>query len=844
MQRGLTTIANGASSATAALAEVNLSKSFVLMSYRGAGAINGVESQFMVRGALTNNTTLTFNRVSTSNNVDIAWEVISLGETGAAVERGTAATTATGNTTLNQTISAVDLSKAFAYISVQGGTGTNTGNLDELSWTAALTSPTNLRLQRGGSGTHSTINWQVVQFAGPPTNLAITAVNNGSNPTAGSGFLVVVQAQDANGNPASVVSPTGVTLTRANGTGTLGGTLTGTIAAGGNHVWIDGVTYDKAEGEVVLSAGRTSGDNLASGISTGFMVLPGAASTLAFTTQPGNATAGAAISGPPTVMVRDNFGNTVTSSTASVTLAIETNPGGGALSGQVSASAVAGVASFPGLSIDKAGNGYTLTASSSGLAGATSAGFNVAAGAASKLAFTVQPANTTAGLSLGGPPTVTVQDNFGNTVTSSTASIGVAIGTNPSSGVLAGTTNRSAVAGIAAFGDLTVAQAGTGYTLSATSTGLTAATSTAFNVIATGGTIAGVISRVSNGSAVNGALVQAFQGTTLMGSATTNATGQYAIGGLGTGTYTVRASVVGLVPQMLTNVAVIFGSTTTVNLSLNFGIAVQSPIAGATVNDFSVLVTGMFDTSLGEVGININGYIALQDGDEFAGLVPLDSQTSSLIATVTNTAGVVLGSHTIPIVVQSPATEPVLNFRPSPVIAFVTEPVSFSLTSLNPISQVQLDGNGDGTIDFTGATLAGVSVTFAAPGLYFPTVAVSEPGGPVRNATALVQVLDMVQLDAQLSSKWTAMKNALRTGNPAAATDYIVKNKRASYLNVFNNLTIPLANIDQVLTNIAYVGQRGLNIEYEMIRLEGGLSVSYMVAFVLDEDGVWRIKFF
>jgi hypothetical protein len=29
-----------------------------------------------------------------------------------------------------------------------------------------------------------------------------------------------------------------------------------------------------------------------------------------------------------------------------------------------------------------------------------------------------------------------------------------------------------------------------------------------------------------------------------------------------------------------------------------------------------------------------------------------------------------------------------------------------------------------------------------------------------------------------------------------------------------------------------------------MVRLEGSQSVSYMVMFVLDEDGVWRIKFF
>jgi hypothetical protein len=102
----------------------------------------------------------------------------------------------------------------------------------------------------------------------------------------------------------------------------------------------------------------------------------------------------------------------------------------------------------------------------------------------------------------------------------------------------------------------------------------------------------------------------------------------------------------------------------------------------------------------------------------------------------------------------------------------------------------------------------------------------------------------MVQLDTLLTSKWNGMKNALRSGNTAVATDYIVKSKRLTYQNAFNSLTVPFANIDQVLGDIFYAGQRGPNIEYEMVRLEGSQSVSYMVMFVLDEDGVWRFKFF
>jgi hypothetical protein len=345
-------------------------------------------------------------------------------------------------------------------------------------------------------------------------------------------------------------------------------------------------------------------------------------------------------------------------------------------------------------------------------------------------------------------------------------------------------------------------------------------------------TIAGIITRVSNGTAVSGALIQAYQGSVLMASTTTNASGNYSLSGLSSGTYSVRASFTGFVPQIRAGVSVTGGGTTTVNLALNVGIAIHSPIAATVINDYSVLVTGMFDTSLGEVGINVNGQVALQDGDEFATLVPLDDQTTSLIATVTNTSGSALAYQTIPVTVQVPTTEPVLSFRPFPAIALVSEPVGFTLTSLNEIPQIQLDGNGDGTIDFTGTTLQGVTVTFAEPGIYFPTVRVTDTASVVYTESAIIQVVDDAQLDAQLRAKWDGMKNALRSGDTAGAANYIITSKRASYQMVFNNLTIPFSSIDQMLTSITYVGVQGLTVEYEMLRTEGtDGEVSYMVLF-------------
>ena len=224
---------------------------------------------------------------------------------------------------------------------------------------------------------------------------------------------------------------------------------------------------------------------------------------MAFVVQPTSTVAGAGLAPAVQVAVQDGLGNTVTSSTASVTVAIGANPGGGTLSGTASVAAVSGVASFASLSINKSGNGYTLTAASTGLAGATSGGFNITAGRqASWYSPRRRPARSPArhrapGAGLGG-------GRPGQRGDLATTSISMAIGTNPpGNGVLSGMNPVSAMSGVATFTTLSIDKAGTGYTLTATGRGLPQATSAAFNISVGTGNKLGFI--VQPSSAVTGA---------------------------------------------------------------------------------------------------------------------------------------------------------------------------------------------------------------------------------------------------------------------------------------------------------------------------------------------------
>jgi hypothetical protein len=300
-----------------------------------------------------------------------------------------------------------------------------------------------------------------------------------------------ITLRDSAGNTATGSSAP-ITLAITAGTGTSGAALTcsgGTTLAATNGVaTFSGCAISKAGAGYKLTA---TASGLAAAISTAFTVSAAPATQLAVTTQP-STTAGAAtaFAVQPVVTIRDATGATVTTSTAAVTLSV--TPGTGtpsatlACTGGLAKSAASGVATFAGCNIDLLGAGYTLTATASGLTSATTAATTIVPGAATKVAVTTQPVGAAYGTSFATQPVVTIQDKMGNTVTSSSASVTLAItaGTGTAGAVLtcSGGNSKVAASGVATFSGCSISKAGTGYKVTATATSLTAATSTAFDI--------------------------------------------------------------------------------------------------------------------------------------------------------------------------------------------------------------------------------------------------------------------------------------------------------------------------------------------------------------------------
>ena len=314
----------------------------------------------------------------------------------------------------------------------------------------------------------------------PPVKLAFLQQPTNASTGATIAPAVTVVVEDSNGNTVpSAVNP--VTLTLVGGTGLLG---TLSVIPKNGIATFNNLSVSNA-GTYTLGAISTG---LIPAASVGFTIsAPGGgapvAAKLGFLQQPSNASAGATIAPAVTVAIEDSNGNTVTGASNPVTVALTSGTG---LAGTLTVTPQNGVATFSTLSVSNAGT-YTLAATTPGLTPATSTGFTISAAgggtpppAATKLAFSQQPSNASTGATIAPAVTVVVQDSNGNTVTTATNPVTLVLGGGTG---LAGTLTATPQNGVATFNNLSVSIAGT-YTLSASSTGLTSATSNNFTISA------------------------------------------------------------------------------------------------------------------------------------------------------------------------------------------------------------------------------------------------------------------------------------------------------------------------------------------------------------------------
>ena len=242
--------------------------------------------------------------------------------------------------------------------------------------------------------------------------------------------------------------------------------------------------------------------------------------------------------------------------------------------------------------------------------------------------------------------------------------------------------------------------------------------------------------------------------------------------------------------------------------------------------------------------MTVNGVVAAVQGNSFAAMIPVVPPSAVLTAVATTIHGAT-GSHSI-IANVTGAEDDVVVLHASPTMGGAPLTVSF-LLSVGPAPvQVEFDVDGDGQADFTGPSLDGVVFTYAAPGLYFPSVRVIDAQGDVFLASAVVQVVDRSSLDVMLQAKWDNLRTALHGGDVAAAVAVFATASRDAYQDQLTALAAAgaLGQVAADLSPIRIVQVLNRAAEYDLRAVQDGTSSSFYVLFVIDTDGVWRLRAF
>lgn len=275
------------------------------------------------------------------------------------------------------------------------------------------------------------------------------------------------------------------------------------------------------------------------------------------------------------------------------------------------------------------------------------------------------------------------------------------------------------------------------------------------------------------------------------------------------------------------------------------GARITSPTPGSRLTEPVVLVRGTVPTPPGRsVGVTVNGLPALVEAGQFATLVPVSPELTALTARGVDLSGDI-GSDTVPVTVELATSESRFRLNASPSGGAAPLTVGFSLSPLGPGATVALDFDGDGVVDFQGATLDRSTFSYTRPGIYSPSAQITDTQGQISTATTLVQVSDPAALDVRLQAVWQGLKDALRAGDLALAGTFIHSDARSGFADLVNRFSATsLATIDQEMTTIQLVEVGPGGAQYEMLRPRDGQLMSFAVWFQLDHDGLWRIRRF
>lgn len=285
-------------------------------------------------------------------------------------------------------------------------------------------------------------------------------------------------------------------------------------------------------------------------------------------------------------------------------------------------------------------------------------------------------------------------------------------------------------------------------------------------------------------------------------------------------------------------------------------VRITAPPGGALLRELAVVVQGEVEGT-GVAGVRLDVVLPIRGNllevpvptevsrGRFAAWVPLAPGGVQITARATDEVGRAAEDRVLVTVQPDPmAGDRPVRLEASPTVGFAPHEVIFvGREATDPdVDRLDLDVDGDGVPDYGLADFRAaphqVTHTYTEEGLYIATMRVRyAPTGRVLVASVPISVIGV----PDLAALWGAFVAALARGDRDAVLRLIATEARERYGRVLDDLAADLGGLAAELQGFTPGTVRPGYATGSVVRVRGGVTEAFLVSFVRDVDGVWRI---
>jgi PKD repeat protein len=292
------------------------------------------------------------------------------------------------------------------------------------------------------------------------------------------------------------------------------------------------------------------------------------------------------------------------------------------------------------------------------------------------------------------------------------------------------------------------------------------------------------------------------------------------------------------------------GSSNTVVFSVKNPLAIRitGPVEGEVINKARTMGRGTFQSGAQDVGITVNGVVADLTGNQWvANNVPLTQGENIVKALIRDTTG---NTAETSITVYTGYISQAIRLSANITGGMAPLKTYFSVSTelFSPITNYQMDFEGDGIVDYSGETFDNINYTYTAEGIFYPTITITDSQGNTYSDTIAITVLSKTDVDTVLKSRWEGMKEVLAKKDVERGLNYFHDASKDVYRKAFNVIIDELPQIISQMQNIEMVYLMDQVAKYRINRVHDtdGIfqTITYYIYFTKDDGGVWRIDNF